>query len=219
MFDVSIGNLPNLYYNMNCSLEHDFKRGVDTNMIIKVLQAYIKDNYPYIKYLQFSDASNRECDDGQFIDLAAMSYFTTGQTWYEKHFHAVLTHESDEIFKKAVAGMNEKKSKLLWDDIKPIIKADYPLSEDTLKQLFEKSKTWVEFFGEIRDKIGVPKFCVFAAPWFSMFMSIFLKMNIINLKYNMPIHFKVSYTLLPYTSGGKRFTRKTLRPRAPRNET
>lgn len=218
-FDTSIASLPNLYYNLNCSLEHDFKRGFDTNMILKLIQSYIKKEYPHVKYLQFNDASHRECDDGKFIDLAPMSYFTTGQTWYEKHFHARLTPASEIIFKKAIEDINKKKAMIPWEGIQQEMTGKCPLSEEQLKGLYEKSRTWLDFFGSIRDAIGVPKFCTFAAPWFSGFMTTYLNLNIVNLKYIMPVHFDIPYTIEPYASGGKKFTRKQLRSRRPRNET
>lgn len=218
-FDTSIGSLPNVYYNLNCSLEHDFKRGVDTDMILKLIQSFIKKEYPHVKMLRFNDASYRECDNGHFIDLAAMSYFTTGQTWYEKHFHAYLVEESEIIYKKALEGIDKKKEQLPWEAMRDYITSELPFSETKMKELYETSKSFLDFFGTIRTKIGVPKFCVFAAPWFGTFINEILHFNIINLKYIMPIHFNIPYTIGPYVSGGRGFTRKNMRSRRPRNET
>ena len=42
--NISEGTLAHIYYNVNCSLEHNFLRGIDTNMILKLLTSYIQNS-------------------------------------------------------------------------------------------------------------------------------------------------------------------------------
>lgn len=212
--DISIGNLSKIHYNQACSLEHDFKRGVDTNMILKVFLSYIHKHYPHIKQMKFEDASYRPCDDGQIIDLAEMSYITTGKTWYEKNFAATLAPTSEGQFKVLELKFQKMKLEIDWNTFKGFITTKLPIDEIELQKIYEDATTWQDFFGPLREKMGIELFCPFVAPWLHTFMEMVFKFSFIQFKYLMPVEpNRISFTELPYSRGGRRFTRKNLKLR------
>ena len=211
---ISIGDFSKIHYNLECSLEHDFKRGSDTNMLLKLLLSYIHKHYPYVKQLKFEDASYRTCDDGQLIDLAEMSYITTGKTWYEKNFGATLDPSSRAQFKRAEQNFKEIKEHAKWDDFSRSLPKDSPVEFSEMKKIYEEASTWQEFFGPLREKMGVETFCPFISPWINSFMAGAFGMKFIQFRYLMPVEGNtIPFTEHPYSRGGRRFTRKNLKLR------
>ena len=124
-FNPSIAHLPGIEYNSECSLEYNFKRGIDTNMILKFAISYIYKNYPHVKGLSFNDASYRSCDNGNTVSLAIMSYIASGKTWYETHFGAYLEAEYISAFKSAEQRFQESKKIIQWEIMKNLIGKTY----------------------------------------------------------------------------------------------
>ena len=119
-FNPTIANLSKIQWNQNCSLEHNFSRGIDTTMILKFAISYIKTAFPHVKGISFNDASFRTCDNGKNVSLAMMSYITTGKTWYEKNFGAYLESEYLDIFKVAEQRFIESKKNISWESMKSL---------------------------------------------------------------------------------------------------
>ncbi len=210
--DISIGDFSKIHYNLECSLEHDFKRGVDTNIIIKLLLSYIHKHYPYVKQLKFDDASSRTCDDGQRVDLAEMSYITTGKTWYEKNFGVTMGSSTQEIFKKAEQKFLKSKAETSWESFSGDIPKDKIKNISDMKSMYETAETWQDFFGPLREKMGVEKFCPFIASWLEPFMKSKFGVKFIKFEYLMSIEPNIiPFTEFPYSRGGRRFTRKNLK--------
>jgi hypothetical protein len=178
-------------------------------MILKLFLSYIHTHYPHVRSLKFEDASYRACDNGQIVDLAEMSYLTTGSTWYEKNFGAILDPASQAQFKALETKFQTFKGELSWDSFRGFITTALPLAEAELKSLYESSTTWQDFFGALREKLGVEKFCPFVAPWLRTFMEFGFKRSFIQFAYRMPVEGNtIPFTELPYVRGGRRFTRK-----------
>lgn len=217
IYDISVGNLTHIYYNVNCSL---FRDGIDTNMILRLLMSYVSTNYPYVTKLRFTDASYRECDNGIPVELSSMSYLTSGKTWYEKNFNAYIEKKEDvKNFAKGDADFQERKKDLSWDQFKDFILADFPIGEDRIKELYENTSTWQDFFGQLRDTIGVSRFCVFISSWVRAFMMQFMRFHFSGISYILPLEDNgVTYQETPYKKGGRRITRKKLKY-PPRNLT
>lgn len=210
-YDVSIGDFSKIQFTIECSLEHVFRRGIDTNIILKVFLSYIYKHYPYVKQLNFEDASYRRCDTGEIIDLAEMSYITTGKTWYEKHFGASVAPQSRAMVANIESKFQEIKGGMSWDECKSYITNELPIEEAEMKQLYDTVKTWQDFFGPLRDRIGIESFCPFVAPWLEIFMKAHFKKRFIQIPYHIPIKENIiEFTEVPYTHGGKRFTRKRI---------
>lgn len=207
-FDTSIANLPGIEYNQNCSLEYNFRRGIDSTMILKFAITYVFNKYPHVKGISFNDASFRACDNGKQVSLAMMSYISTGQTWYEKNFGAYLTSESFTHFEPIKQKFQDAKATLSWEIMKGIMDNSFPIDESKMKELYESAKTWQEFFGPIKDAIDISGFCIFVEPWLNNFINETMDYSILGLKYILPVKdYAVVYTLSEYQRGGRRFTR------------
>ena len=76
---------------------------------------YIKNRYPEVKLISFTDLSERKCDNGVNVSLAAMKYLTDGQTWYEHRFKAKI-HPLNEINYNVMKERIDKlKKETSWD--------------------------------------------------------------------------------------------------------
>jgi len=212
IFDVSLGYLSHVYYDMQCSLEHNFRKGLDTHMIMKLLITYIKANYPHIRGIKLKDASYKTCDNDQHILLSEMSYLTTGRTWYEKNFNAYINPTDKAKFDAAVREFDTHKESISWEMFQSFIKGPLPepISEDALKTAYETSATWIIFFTKLRDMVGVSQFCIFAAPWLHSFVMAIMRFDFTSVEYIIPVDdtHKINYTRENYKRGGRRFTRK-----------
>ena len=207
-FDTSIANLPGIEYNQNCSLEYNFKRGNDTNMILKFAITYIHKTYPHVKGISFNDASFRTCDNGKQISLALMSYISTGKTWYEKNFGAYLSSKSLILFESINQRFQSAKTTISWEIMKNIMENQIPMEESKMKTMFESAATWQDFFGPIREVIGISEFCIFVEPWLDNFINETMDYNILGLQYILPVKdHTIVYIISDYQRGGKRFTR------------
>ena len=212
-YDISVAHLSHIYYNINCSLEKNFQRGHDTNMILTLLLSYIKDNYKYIKSVSFNDSSSRECDNGNVVELSEMSYIRTGFTWYETHFSAYLAASDAHKFKKCEENFQKLKSEFKWENMKNYMSEQLPLDESIMHDIFENAKTWQDFFGPVSDRIGISEFCVFVAPWLHRFLTTTLRYNFSSGTYLFPIEKipYIEYIIEIYTRGGRRYTRKSIK--------
>lgn len=213
--DVSVGHLGHVYYHLECSLEHNFRRGLDTTMILRLALSYIHITYPHVKRMNFTDMSHRTCDNNQVINIAEMNYISTGKTWYEKHFHAYIEPKESAQFQQRERTIQEKKEQLTWEMFKGFILADLPLPDDELGTAYAAAKSWQDFFGPLRERLGVGEFSNWVVPWLHRFLEIHMEVNFAGLKFTMPIEVNtIPYEELPYKATGG-FTRKRLPIRRP----
>lgn len=206
------GHLSKIRYDSECSLEHDFERGVDTNNLLKILLTYIARNFKQVKSLTFQDLSTRDCDNGMPVNLALMTYLWKGQTWYQKNFGAYLEGYNKERFDTLEKKFQEKKKNGLvtWNIMKNMMPLDLPLPEDEMKQYFESAEIWQEFFKPIVDKIGIAAFCNFISGWIDRFILQFFNVPFISIQYNLPVkeYNDIQFTISDYVRGGKSKTRR-----------
>ena len=217
--NVSNVYLSHIYYDLNCSLDGKFKRGIDTTMIMRLFISFLKNNYSHIKTVTFTDASTRQCDNNQYVELAEMSYIRTGKTWYETHFHAYLDPTDQSKFRQCQAKFTEAKKTITWDIMNQYISGPLPMEEDEMKQMFEEASTWQKFFGPLSEKITIARFCEFVAPWLHKFLTIHMGFQFSSVHYVIPLNTfaPIEYTIVEYKRGGRRFTEKKRKQR-PRNE-
>lgn len=210
-FTHETGCLPEIHYTTSCSLEENFRRGIDTTMLVRLAITYIKKTYPYVKILTFSDASYRECDNSSKVELPEMACITTGKTWYETHFGAEPVPSTVSILKRAARKLELMKQELSWNQFKRLTTRAYPLPDEVVKAAYETAATIQDFFLWLRGEIGVPEFCVFLAPWLHGFFHQHLSVIVSNLSYTLPIQESpvepVEYEESPFR-GGKRPTRR-----------
>jgi hypothetical protein len=217
--DVSNAFLSHIYYDVNCSLDGKFRRSLDTNTIMLLFLSYVKNNYAHIKSVSFTDTSTKQCDNNQYVELAEMSYVRTGQTWYQKHFHAYLDSFDKAKLERCEEKFQEAKKKMSWDEFKRNISGPLPLDEAAMMTLFTKAGTWQEFFEPLANIISIPKFCEFVSPWLHRFLQIHLTFNFSSAQFMIPLDklTHIEYNTLGYERGGRRFTAKKRRGR-PQNE-
>lgn len=217
------GNLSKVRYDMKCSTlrpenekEAAFEKGKDTSMILRLMMTYIKDNYPDVKALTFTDLSTRKCDNGVSVSLSAMKLFIDGKTWYEDHFGAKISPKFEPVYTSIMNDANEKKRKLSWDDFYDsfIASTTLPLEKEKMKQLYNKADSWQEFFKNIRDSIGISALCVWFSQysWFELAFLKYLKFSLFNFSFLLTTSdFSQEYSIEPFTGGWRGVTRKASR--------
>ena len=215
-----LGYLNQIRYDILCSLEHSFIKGIDTKNILYFLVQYINNTYPDVKELLFSDLSTKTCDNGIDVNLAVMTYLYSEQTWYEKNFGAYIAPISNEEYTRIKEGYKkvdkDGNNKVDWDTISETIynttsNDDKMLTKLSLEELYNKSTTWKEFFEPIYSKIKIHKFCIFISSWLPRFINIYFN-TLQGLKYIIPIRDnRIDYVESEYKIGGRRFTRKSTR--------
>ncbi len=215
---TNVARLIQIYYNMNCSLEGNFQRGIYTTRIFQILCEHIRRKYKHIDTISLTDASFRTCDNGHDVDLAVMTYLRTGKTWYEKNYGAYLDGIDIQKFNNMEQRMYELKKTMNWKEFKQFIKGGYLIAEKDMQTMFENASTWQDFFGPLSDKMGISEFCIFVSPWLSTFWDI-SKYSFASGKYYIPLKNipTIEYVPVEYKRGGRRFTAKRIRVRKRRN--
>ena len=215
--DITLGDLPHVYYEEECRLDAPFLRGIDTRRILYLVISYIQNTYPTIRGLTFTDKSYRDCDDGQTVDLAILYYLIYKKTWYMSVLGAEFVNEQDRFkFEKAEAAFDATKGKMPWDGFKDFITVKLPIPEDEMKSMYDKAETWQEFFSTLRDAIMVSKFCIFISPWIKTFWNKIFKYNFESVKFKFlfsapELQKRLEYTLTKYIQKGGKYTRKNRR--------
>jgi hypothetical protein len=181
------GYLIKIRYDLLCSLEEKIQHGGDITKLLKLLIQYIHDTYPEVKSLLFNDLSIRRCDNGYDTNLAVMTYLYSEKTWYEKNFDASISSKSKEALDDIINLYNKSK-KQSWDVISDTIYnyKELPYSESEIKNMYETSNTWKEFFEPIMNKIKINNFCIFISVWIDRFILKYFN-NLMGLTYKMPI--------------------------------
>lgn len=204
-----VGAFHKIRYDIECSVNGDFERSRDTNMILRLIITYIYRNYPEVKVLRFNDMSTKVCDNGRPINLGVMTYLWSGQTWYQKNFGAYLESPSDKLFTDREIEFQKRKKTMPWDDMNNIMDTELPMPEEDIKELYIRSNTWQTFFKGIVDVIGIPKFCNFISTWIYQFLLINGNVISDNMQFALPVKdYGIEYTVADYT-GGKRKMRRT----------
>ncbi len=222
-YELNSGNITNVYYDELCSLNKRLKRGLDTQYLLRTMIAIIKQRYPMITKLTFTDASERDCDGVYKIPLFHLYYILYGQTWYMKTFGATMSPKDRQKYDAADKKMQNLKTSLTWDKFYKNIIANHKLylPYEEMEQIYNTTSSIQDFFIRVRDKLGAPDFCIFIAPW--------LEDHMMCYKY-YPIYIGMINFILPFdsvqlqqlptvtirdysTSGGARKTRKRYRPR------
>lgn len=194
------GTLTKARWDIDCSIDDPFEKGDDSITIIKLLLTYIKDKYPSVTNLLFTDMSTKTCDDGSSVNLASMKIFTDGKTWYESHFDVIMDTDYQDLYNNMKKYANEKKLLMTFENFIGYININnLPLSIDEFKIEYENSKTWQEFFSYIRNKIGISKYCIWLSKngWFDNFTRIVLKFNTMTIELIFePKKYDISYRVL-----------------------
>jgi hypothetical protein len=215
--DITIGDLPHVYYEEECRLDGPFLRGIDTRRILYLLVSYIQKTFPTVRGLTFTDKSYRDCDDGQTVDLAIMYYLLYKKTWYMSVLGADFVNSNDkQRFKNAETAFDEIKGKMDWGGFKDFITVMLPIPEEEMKIMYDTNQTWQTFFLALRDRITVSTFCIFISPWIKTFWNKIFKFNFESVKFKFmfstpELQKPLEYTLTNYVQNGGKYTRKNKR--------
>jgi hypothetical protein len=215
-----IGDLPHVYYDVKCSLTSKFERGTDTKNMLYIMFSYIRDNYPHVKGLTLQDMSYRECDNKMTIDLASFYYLMYGETWYTKMFGAKFMYDKDRIkFEEASAKFMELKKTLTWEEYEKYVLWEHPFDNIKMKEIYDKHTSWISYFMELRDMIGVSELCIYMHHWITTFINRVMRFRFTSPTYSImldnPKNLYVKYKIEPYSKvkGGRRHTRRMYKRR------
>lgn len=206
------GILTKARWDINCSLDDPFEKGTDSIIIIKLLLTYIKDTYPSVKHILFTDLSTKDCDDGSSVSLVGMKVFTDGKTWYESHFDVYMDKLYKDLYKAMMSNATEKKSNMSFKTFMGYSTTyNLNISLDILESKYNNSNTWQEFFSYIRNTIGVSNYCKWLSKnnWFDNFIFAVLKFQTLGLQFIFePKKYNISYKFVASVGGKYRLTRK-----------
>jgi len=166
---------------------------------------YIHRTYPTVTELSFTDMSTRQCDNGESVSLSAMKLFTEGKTWYESHLHTRIDPRSEAQYNAMMAYTTEQKNEMSWNELVDYIpRHSTILNIDRIKEVYQSSKTWQEFFLYVRGQLGMSAFCICLSKdgWFDEFILKRLNFNLMGIHYTIdPSSYDTDYTLAPMTGG------------------
>ena len=176
--------------------------------------SYIKNTFPGVKYMEFTDTSTRKCNDGSSIELSAMKFFTDGKTWYEAHLNASIHPDSEYSYQQMSTYANEKKKITTWNEFyeRFLTHVKSPIRIEDLEIIYTSSNTFQEFLSEVRRRIGIADFCTWLSThsWFNTNFLKFVRFNTFRLTFRMDISlFNESYTTEVMTGGWRGKTRKS----------
>jgi hypothetical protein len=201
------GILNKVRWDGECSVTDAFERGTDTVMIFKLAMTYIKNTYPTVTVLAFTDVSTKECSNGASVSLSGMKLFTDGQTWYESHFDAYIDPSSTKMYTAMMSRATEVKQTISWEEFVYCTANNHTIiGIKNVKEQFEASRTWQEFFTYVRSQMDVASFCICLSEknWFDIFIQSRLQFNLMGVQFLIPVaSFAMDYIIEPM-SGGKR---------------
>lgn len=160
-------------YNPKCSITEDLPGGDGTRHMIKTSMSVVCNVCPWISFFKLSDASKVRCVQGIDISLANLSYFTNGQSYYEKYLNAYLANEVNRT-------RYQERRQLLTDaNVKIPIDAfcdKFQIRDDIAKNIYHSSSTYLEFANNLKQacKEQNCSFCVLINPWLDTFISYIL---------------------------------------------
>ena len=137
-----------------------------------------------------------------------MKLFTEGKTWYESHLHATLDPGSEVKYNIMMDYVKEQKKGMSWNEFVNYTKNNQTLlGIDRIKETYESSETWQEFFIYVRDQLGMSAFCICLSKdgWFDTLIQGRLDFNLMGIRYMInPSSYDTEYTLAPMTGGKRR---------------
>lgn len=135
--------LQTLEFHESCDTNQKLKRGTGTVHMFKSSIMLLKQLFPYLKKVSFTDSSMITCMREVKVDLQSYYIALHGKTWYEKQFDATPTEEFNADYTRC------KKEFLLFLKSKPeyniLMRNVKPFVVTTLLPLYNKSKNLESF--------------------------------------------------------------------------
>lgn len=217
----NMGIMTKAIWDIACSIDEPFEKcASDIIIIIKLMLSYINDKYPHVVQILFTDMSTIECDNNEPVNLSAMNIFTEGKTWYESYFDVSIDEMIVPLNKIILNDADKRKSEMTFDNfIGFVAPNDYlpiPITKDELRELYDNTTTWQEFFYPIYKLVGFYKFGVWlgVTNWFNLFIKFILNASTIMYQQLIftPKQYDINYTITKNMSSSGRY-RITLKRR------
>lgn len=211
------GLLTKARWDTDCSLDEPFGKGSDSIIMIKLLLSYINNKYPNVKQVYFTDLSTKECDDGSSVSLVGMKVFTDGKTWYESHFDVEMDEPYRILYETMKLNIIRKKENMSFDTFMGYANKNIQIPPDDLRDKYNSTANWQDFFSYIRDTIGISDFCKWLGKngWFNSFIEAVLNFNTLGIKFTFKVkqYEDIQYKIQNYSGGkyNKYNTRKRIR--------
>lgn len=172
-------SLDTISFHEGCSLNTRFDKGLSMQ-IIKAYFQILKEYYPQIKVVKFTDLSSVTCGTSKVpIRLAYSKIASTGKTWYEHHLKAKMQSlESYEAYCKSIERLSNKKPFDSFENLCSDMNLSVHKNIDVVKNLYDESETYKQFIEKLYQKFMVGSnttskhnnFCDEVMLWFEEFM-------------------------------------------------
>jgi hypothetical protein len=164
----TIAWLSGLKHNKKCLINAPLKRGKDgTVMMLKTAIAFVKNMYPFVKYIYLTDTSDIRLRNGNTTSLIAYYIIKYNTSWYGKHLDAIP--EKKEDIKKLIKLLDCNKEKSKYKNYqqffdKNISSYNECISDDVfntlrtnvkIREQFVSSKTIREFLMFLNSEYGI----------------------------------------------------------------
>lgn len=187
---ISYAKIPHLLYEPECALNKKLEKGIGTELMIKTCLKYAYKTVNSISIFEFEDMSHIDCIEKNIknskpprnnikpVNLAYFFIAYHGETWYENKFNAKM---KDPIkykkYRESLDFLTDEKSKVDFREFLIISCINNYDIMEYLKNKYEKSKTYREFFNLIPKK----ERCEILYTWLNNFMDYYLK-NVFSVK-------------------------------------
>jgi hypothetical protein len=163
--------------------------------MIRILLAYIKENYPTITEIEYNDMSSVDCDTDvehttylKPLALYNLSIAYNGQTWYEHYFGARQKNKEKQTkYRDCVQIIfHDKASKSIKfnEFIQIALVPSYLWDE--LIEYYRSAETYSDFFHSIPES----ERCRLLRPWIDVFMRHYLEDVFSNSEWIIPLTVK-----------------------------
>lgn len=96
--DKEFPNLDGVGYSADCSIGDPLENSSGTQAMVKSALYFLVWRFPFIKHVQFIDASKKTCKLNISIDLATFHFAKHGKTWYQDKFDAQLINKNQQKY-------------------------------------------------------------------------------------------------------------------------
>ena len=212
--DNNIGYIDRVEHDEKCVKDGSLEETGASIKLVKACLWTVKMLFPEIIKLTLKDDSNINCKKGSKEFKLSLSYdyiIKYNQTWYEKHFGAVLPSNNTIEYKKSLEVLDEelKSFNLISSRFEYIL---------PYKDIYLSSSTPRQFIQNLRNVYG-DQYCFEVGGWLSRYMEL-LTVEIFKNKWYIPIehvkniqNYSIEETADTIKGGKTKKTRKTRRTR------
>ena len=188
--DPLVAKMPVVEYDNKCALSPGgLLHGEGTRIMVRTAIEILIQMYPHVKHLELDDASNMSCTTHLDVDestsgqsqshhsvsLPHLSIFTSGMTWYEKHFRATLPEiKRHSAYREKVSSAFQTPLNVPFE----VVFHEYLVRFPNILLLvpsYASTASLNDMAKKGLDTLGKDKFCETIAPWLENFVNQQLK--------------------------------------------